>query len=83
MITPRFDMVPCAGGGPATSDDNLVPEESGTPVCSTEEPRMRELLGNLLAVIHRDGGHYVEEHGWEQACAEAERRVLRLRHTGK
>lgn len=46
-----------------------------------EEARLRELLGNLLAVIHGDGGHYVEEHGWEKACAEAERRVLRLRHT--
>lgn len=29
-------------------------------------------LGNLLAVIHRDGGHYESEHGTEKACADAE-----------
>lgn len=40
------------------------------------EARLRALLGDLLAVIHRDGGHYVEEHGWEQACADAERLVV-------
>lgn len=27
--------------------------------------------GNLLAVIHGDGGHYVTEHGWEKACEDA------------
>lgn len=40
------------------------------------EARVRALLGNLLAVIHRDGGHYIEEHGWEKACADAEALVL-------
>lgn len=29
-------------------------------------------LGSLLAVIHRDGGHYESEHGTEKACADAE-----------
>ena len=29
-------------------------------------------LGSLLAVIHRDGGHYQTEHGTEKACADAE-----------
>ena len=29
-------------------------------------------LGDLLAVIHRDGGHYESEHGTEKACADAE-----------
>jgi hypothetical protein len=42
----------------------------------SEEARLRALLGDLLAVIHRDGGHYVEAHGWERACADAEARVL-------
>ena len=28
-------------------------------------------LGNLLAVIHRDGGHYQAEHGTEKAVADA------------
>lgn len=41
-----------------------------------EEARLRELLGNLLARIHGDGGHYVEEHGWEKACADAEQLVV-------
>lgn len=30
-------------------------------------------LGNLLAVIHRDGGHYLAEHGWEKAVNDAAR----------
>lgn len=46
-----------------------------------EEARLRQLLGNLLAVIHRDGGHYVEEHGWDAACTEAERLVVERRAT--
>lgn len=36
-------------------------------------------LGNLLAVIHRDGGHYQAEHGLERACADAEKVVIDLR----
>lgn len=28
-------------------------------------------LGNLLAVIHRDGGHYLAEHGLEKAVEDA------------
>lgn len=27
---------------------------------------------NLLAVMHRDGGHYVGRHGFEKACKDAE-----------
>jgi len=34
-----------------------------------------EMLQNLLAVIHRDGGHYVAEHGLEKASADAEKIV--------
>jgi hypothetical protein len=34
---------------------------------------LRPLLLNLLAVIHRDGGHYTEQHGLEKSCADAER----------
>ena len=32
-------------------------------------------LGNLLAVIHRDGGHYQNEHGTDKAIADAEQRI--------
>jgi hypothetical protein len=30
-----------------------------------------QALGNLLAVIHGDGGHYQSEHGTEKAVADA------------
>jgi len=32
-------------------------------------------LGSLLAVIHRDGGHYQTEHGTKKACDDAQQRV--------
>jgi hypothetical protein len=34
------------------------------------------LLLNLLAVIHRDGGHYVSMHGMDKACEDAESKVV-------
>lgn len=40
--------------------------------------RESNLLGNLLAVIHRDGGQYVRGFGLEQACADAEIIVAEL-----
>ena len=36
--------------------------------------RCRELeqhLGNLLAIIHRDGGHYIGKHGVDKAVKDA------------
>lgn len=39
-----------------------------------------ERLKNLLAVIHRDGGHYVLNHGLEKACKDAETKVSYLIH---
>lgn len=35
----------------------------------------RIATGNLLAVIHRDGGHHMAEHGVQASCAAAERVV--------
>lgn len=35
-------------------------------------------LGNLLARIHRDGGHYEEEHGTEKAVKDADHIVAQL-----
>lgn len=32
-------------------------------------------LGNLLAVIHRDGGHYQSEHGIDKAIEDAQQRI--------
>ena len=39
--------------------------------------------GNLLAVIHRDGGHYISEHGLEKAQADAEAMVLAERNANR
>jgi chromosome segregation ATPase len=36
-----------------------------------EIARLKDRLGNLLAVIHRDGGHYLEQHGDAKAVADA------------
>jgi hypothetical protein len=36
-------------------------------------------LRNLLAVIHRDGGHYVADHGMEKAVEDAMMLVPNLR----
>ena len=36
----------------------------------TNEEHKRHLL-NLLAIIHRDGGHYVAEHGLDKAVQDA------------
>lgn len=38
-----------------------------------------EAIGNLLAVIHRDGGHYVAERGILKACAVAEQIITNER----
>jgi hypothetical protein len=45
---------------------------------AAEVPRLRAeglAVGNLLAVIHRDGGHHMAEHGVKASCAAAERVV--------
>lgn len=36
----------------------------------------RQHFRDLLAVIHRDGGHYLAQHGVERACFDGARRVL-------
>lgn len=40
---------------------------------------MNQAVGNLLAVIHGDGGHYLAKVGLEQACIDAEAVVTQLR----
>jgi hypothetical protein len=37
--------------------------------------KARDQRNNLLARIHRDGGHYVEEHGVDKACRDADLQV--------
>ena len=43
-----------------------------------EVKRYRTIAGNLLARIHRDGGHHADAIGWERAADEADMIVARL-----
>ena len=45
--------------------------------------RLRQMHCDLLAVIHRDGGHYIYEHGIEKANADAQTIVLAERQQGE
>lgn len=50
----------------------------------TENERLRAdlvatgYMGNLLAVIHRDGGHYIQQHGYQKATDDAKEEWYRL-----
>ena len=44
-----------------------------------ERDGLRRNLGNLLAVIHRDGGHYQGENGDDKASEDAQMVVCNLR----
>ena len=79
-----------AGPGPRVWDATVPPRlavaslavSMGWPVREILSPKdasqasRLSLLGGLLAVIHRDGGHYLAQHGVEHACGEAVRCVL-------
>lgn len=43
--------------------------------CPRILPKLYNELGNLLAYIHNDGGHYITEHGWKKAIVDAEDKV--------
>lgn len=43
-----------------------------------QEQEWKRRLGNLLAVIHGDGGHYIDAHGWDKAQADAEEKAARI-----
>ena len=62
--------------------------EEHITIGNLEDPRDAEIAalkqqvqaaGNLLAIIHRDGGHYEAKHGWEKACKDGEIIVGNLR----
>jgi len=40
-----------------------------------------QAIGDLLAVIHGDGGHHTETHGWKKACEDAREEVNKMRLT--
>ena len=39
----------------------------------------RDAMRDILAVIHGDGGHYTEEHGYEKSCADAQKIYYAMR----
>lgn len=51
-------------------------EDASDP--AEEVERYRTIAGNLLARIHRDGGHHADAIGWERAADEADVIVARL-----
>ena len=67
--SPRFAVTSLAMGMRWTVREILAPEES----------QRAGLLGGLLAVIHRDGGHHCAQYGVERSTGDAVRRVLRDR----
>lgn len=65
--------------GPESADDTA---ERAAGVIRRQADAIAALssqLGNLLAVIHRDGGHYESEYGTEKACADAMQRICDTR----
>lgn len=40
---------------------------------------LEQQAGNVLAVIHRDGGHYISKHGWKKACEDAKNMIPKER----
>ena len=52
------------------------------PLENLSKARLNKLL-NLLAVIHRDGGHYVTQHGLNKACEDAKKVILNERSFNK
>jgi hypothetical protein len=64
-------------GGPAPTFEAAA--EPAQPVPPRAHDDTVDLLQNLLAVIHRDGGHYVTEHGIEKAAEDAEKIVVSMR----
>lgn len=55
--------------------EKLIREEGYKFSCGSAE----QALGNLLAVIHRDGGQYLSEHGREKATQDAAKLVQDMR----
>jgi len=47
------------------------PEESEIAELTKQRDELRSLLSNLLAVVHRDGGHYEKECGTDKAVNDA------------
>lgn len=54
-------------------------EEAGVTPCTAADDRWHKAARDLLAVIHRDGGHHIGKVGFIQACEDAISIVRELR----
>lgn len=61
---------------------NLVPLYLHPPAPQPPQADVdwQQKLGNLLARIHRDGGHYIQEHGWKKAIDDADEKIVAWIH---
>jgi hypothetical protein len=79
MKTPPFELPPPHIR--ATKDDgwsmpDLYTAEKLRQCISERDAWWSQFVGNLLARIHRDGGHYIEEHGLAKAMEDADAKVV-------
>ena len=60
---------------------SLVPKTEREHWACREIESLREQLGNLLALIHRDGGHYQANVGTDKAVIDAQKVLLDWRQS--
>jgi len=60
---------------PATEALQAAIEQALTP---GEPVAWQQELANILCRVHRDGGHYIVEHGWRKAIDDADLKVAHL-----
>jgi len=58
-------------------------EEAGVTPCIAADDRWHKAARDLLAVIHRDGGHHTGKVGFVQSCEDAISIVRELRSDGE
>ena len=66
----------CLHCGATAGHPRLTKETAITAWNTRTDDKHLTQLRNLLAIIHRDGGHYVAEHGLEKATEDAIKKVL-------
>lgn len=57
----------------------MVSEDVDVSITPTDPTPVPQYVGNLLAVIHGDGGHHMDRHGVAKSCVAAEAVVYDLR----
>lgn len=68
----------CAKGHTYPSSKATPPAQ---PAPVQEPVAWQQELANILCRIHRDGGHYIAEHGWRKAIDDADLKVAHLNAT--